>query len=364
MNQISPSQLSLMIANFILTGTLISLAQVMTQVSHQYTWLVPILVYMIVMGLILIVFRKSNNQSKNNNLQARSFTSRILNISIGLLLVGIYIRDLRAFIDYLRSYILPETPIEILSILVTLALLYVAASGLQAIARITVIQFITLTAMILSLPILLLNEIELPNLVPILTTGTFSNLSKSTFLMFPWIGEIVIFFLVLENITYKKHIKKAFIKGISHGILLLFILIFLNISVLGAGIVENVTYPNILTIQQINVTDFLDRLDLAIVIVWMPCLLSKMALSLYCIQRITNNLKLFQTNLHLTPVSLLLGILVVVLFENNIAHLRYAFLSWTTLGFALEMMIFSLFFLHQINKKREKKATEGGASYT
>lgn len=364
MNQISPSQLSFMIANFILTGTLVTLAQVMTQVSQQYTWLVPVLVYMLMLGLILLLFRKSNHSSPSNNLKGISFTSKILNISIGLLLVGIYIRDLRAFIDYLRSYILPETPIEILSILVTLTLLYIAAAGLQAIARVTVIQFITLTAMILSLPILLLNEIEFPNLVPILTPGTFSNLSKSTFLMFPWIGEIFIFFLVLENITYKKHIKIAFIKGVSHGSLLLFVLIFLNISVLGAGIVENITYPNILTIQQINVTDFLDRLDLAIVIVWMPCMLSKMALSLYCIQRITNNLKLFQTNLHLTPVGLLLGILVVVLFENNIAHLRYAYLSWTTIGFALEMMIFFFFLLQQTNRKRKKKATEEGTSYT
>ncbi|MDV2687735.1 GerAB/ArcD/ProY family transporter, partial [Alkalihalophilus lindianensis] len=77
--------------------------------------------------------------------------------------------------------------------------------------------------------------------------------------------------------TPLKAARKAVITGTALGLFLFFLILFLAIVVLGTKIVREATYPSYILVQQINLTDFLDRLDLVIVAVWLPAFFSKLA---------------------------------------------------------------------------------------
>jgi spore germination protein len=348
---ISPMQLAFLISNFMFTAALITLPQVLTQISKQYTWLVPIIVYPVILLLFYLAMGKSQNFRHILSTDRLTITHKIFNILLLIFLILIYIRDLRAFIDFIKSYYLPETPIDVLTIVLSLTLVYVASSGLETIARITVIQTVVLGAIVLLLPILLLNEIDLRNLTPIVTTGTVTNMAKSSYLLFPWMGEALLFLFLLGNISMENKSKRAITIGISLGMLFFTILLLLNLAVLGEFIASLATYPNIFMIQEIHLTDFLDRLDMVIVILWAPCLFCRVALVLYCIHKALSNLRIVQTNLIIAPIGLLLGILAILLFKKNTDHMQFSFFTWGTLGIALEIMILGVFLILKFKRR-------------
>jgi spore germination protein len=355
---ISPFQLLFLVFNFLLTGTLITAPAMMTQVSKQYTWLVPILVCPLILLMIVLIFKGKKSLTKVFTTNQLSRTKNLFHLVLGIFIVVVYIKDLRALVDFIAGYLLPNTPIPVIVLFLSLTLIYISSAGLEVIARITLIQMITLAVTIILIPLLLINEFEITYLFPVVTEGTIANLSRSSFLMFPWMGEIVIFLLLLGNISTEKGVKGSFILGTCLALLFLFLLIITSIAVLGDYIMSQATYPNMFMIQEINLTDFLDRLDLIIVILWMPCCISKLALSLYCLFRILINLKVTKSNLLFTPVGLLLGILSILLFTTNIVHLEFTFYTWTIMAIILEMLIVVLFMVIKYKTKitQEKNA--------
>ncbi|WP_121660868.1 GerAB/ArcD/ProY family transporter [Metabacillus litoralis] len=353
-HNISVFQFALIIANTIITASLITLPQIMTQLSEQNTWLVPLITYPLVLFILLLCFKGEIHSIHED---PKSRLNKLFTIILGIFLLTTYLRDLRAFIDYISFYLLPNTPIEVISIVLSITLLYISASGLEVIARITVIQFVVLAVLILALPMLTVNEIDITNVVPIINKDGMFNMMKASFIFFPWMGEAFIAFYLVRFIGKKKDLNKGILLGVSLGFLLFFVLIITDIAVLGEQIVSDATYPNIIMIQEINITDFLDRIDLIIVIIWMPTLLSKLALTLYCIHKALFQLKGKNSTELLPPLSLFLGILAIILFESNIQHLEYSFYTWTTIGIILEMVILIFFVVLKVKKHlKEKKA--------
>ncbi|WP_456275293.1 GerAB/ArcD/ProY family transporter [Bacillus sp. AK128] len=349
---ISPLQLAIIIANLLLTASLTTLPQILVQVAERNAWLTPIIVLPPVLAMLLIgIGRKKGTPVDLED--KRSFLTSSFYILLLLFLVMLYIRDLRAFVDFIGSTLLPTTPIEVITILLSFTLLYISLSGLEVIARITVIQFIVFVAIVLAAPLLLLNEIDLTNFAPIIGPGVISDLTAATFFMFPWMGEVVIIFLLLANLPPKKNVLKVSIVGTTLGFFLLFILLILDIAVLGSEIISKTTYPNFIMIQEINLTDFLDRLDLVIVTVWMPCLMAKIALTSYCINQLLVKLKISKSYAPFVPFLLLLGILSIVLFGSNTDHLKFSYYTWTFVGIGLEIGIVGLFYL--MRRKRKKR---------
>jgi spore germination protein len=343
--KISLFQFTLLLANFMLPASLISLPQVMSQVTNQNTWLVPILVFPIFFLIFFLCLEKNIVPFHNSRLD-KAFT-----ILVGVFLILVYIRDLRLFIDYVSSYLLPTTPIEVISVVLTLTLLYVSAAGLEVIARITVIQFIVLAVVVLIAPILVLNELDVRNIIPIINNEHIGNLAKSSYLFVPWMGEALISCYLVRFISNQKGAKKGALLGVSLGFLLISIVITVDLAVLGEKIVSAATYPTLIMVQEINITDFLDRLDLILVTIWMPTLFSKLALALYCIFHTLFPLQDEGAKLIMTPVSLFLGSLAIILFESNTMHLEFTFQTWTVIGLVLEILLIGLLFISRLRKK-------------
>jgi spore germination protein len=348
---ISPFQLAMLIANTLLAASLITLPQILAQAANQNAWLTVFLIAPIILGMLLIgIGRKVVKETLNNE---DSFLTKSFHYLLLIYLSLLYIRDLRAFVDFIGANLLPTTPIEVITILLSLTLLYITLAGLEVLARINLIQFTIFAFIVLSAPFLLLNEINMANFLPIFGPGVVSNLSTSSYFMLPWMGEVVIFFLLFSNISTTKHLKRATLLGTGLGLFLIGLLIALDVAVLGSDIVARSTYPNFIMIQEINITDFLDRLDLVIVTVWMPCLISKIALTSYCIFQTLLKLKVAKSSFIFPPVGLFLGVLSIILFTSNVDHLEFSFYTWTFIGLVLEFLIIGLYVWLRFRYKKE-----------
>lgn len=358
--KISNLQLIFLVANLIFSSTVISLPQILTHISGQNTWLVPIIILPFLMIIIFVVFGRKNKENQLINLFKIGDKSKAVEkgfiLFFLLFVVVVFLRDLRALIDFIATVLLPNTPIDILMVLSVLVISYITLSGLEVILRINAIHFVFLLMILFMLPFMLLNEWNLGNLFPLPQLKTMISLSKSAYFSFSWTGEIIFFLIIIANVNPVRAAKKAVITGTALGLLLFCLVIFLEIVVLGPKIVKEAMYPALILIQQINLSDFLDRLDLVVVAVWVPAFFTKISFVLYALNHGLSYLYKSNTNKFLFPISFILGFLSILLYKNNMEHLHFSFYTWSSLGLFLEIMIILLFLVvKRVSRNKEEK---------
>lgn len=357
--KISAFQFSVLIANLLFTTTNVSLPQPLTQIGEQNTWLVPIITFPIIVVIILIGFGKKDGIEKlqgSFEQNKKGVIRTCFFILAQVYLVSVFFKDFRAIVDLITNLLLPTTPNSAIAVILALTLVYMATGGLEVISRVTAVQFIVISVTILLLPLLLLNEINYEYLQPIGGSDYFRNLGKSTYLFTPWAGEAVLVFLLFSEVKTPQKIRMASISGVGIGLGLFVVILLLSITVLGLKVLEEVTYTSVTIIQHINITDFLDRLDLAIVTLWLPTYFAKLGLILYCLNKTVCMQRGKHSNLLIMPMGLLLGILSMLLFTNNIDHLEYAFFTWATLGLLLQFALLLLFVILRVKDKNSNLA--------
>jgi spore germination protein (amino acid permease) len=359
-HKVSNLQLMFLVANFIFSSSVISLPQIIVEISGQNGWLVPIIVLPIFMLIIFLVFgskKKSDSLKKlfiigENN----SFWEKAFIIFFLLLAVLTFVRDLRGLIDFVASILLPNTPIDVLMVLSIFVIVYIAMSGIEVISRINMLYFVVLIFIVVMLPLLLMNEWELQNLQPLPSFRKVMSILHTLYFSVSWLAELFIFLIIVANVNPVHQARKAVLAGTCLGLFLFFIILFLQLSVLGTKIVREATYPTYILIQQINLTDFLDRIDLVIVVVWMPTLIAKLSYLLFAVNHCLSLFYKSSTNKFLFPISIILGLFSVLLFKNTMNYLHYSFYTWASLGLILEIIVIFLFLLL---KRKKIKMLEG-----
>ncbi|OCA90755.1 hypothetical protein A8F94_02435 [Bacillus sp. FJAT-27225] len=348
---ISVLQLTLITANFVFSSTLINMYQIAIDIGGQNTWIIPFIIFPVQVVLIWIIIGNKTGWEKyckafvTASERKTIWLEKLFAFVFLLFISFVFVKDLRAVIDYMATKLLPTTPIEILIFLSILTFIYMVASGFEVLVRVSSVSFVFLFIVVISLPFMLLNEIDIGNLQPILAMGMLPPMAKSLYIHLGWTIEFVFVLFVFLFIHPVKEARKGLISGTAIGLGLMSILLILELAVLGVKLVSISTYPTITLIQQINITDFLDRLDLFLVTLWMPTILSKIALSLYLVNRCFTVLIGKRTDVFIVPLSLIMGMVTILLFSNNIEHLNFSYFTWPTLGLGLELSLIILFVL-------------------
>jgi len=354
--KISNIQLIFMIANLILTAPIISLPQFILQQGDQNAWMVPFMIYPFLVLIIFVIFGKKNKWewlTKLFLLEHKRKWAEICFIALFLIFtIFTLIRDLRAMFDFIAAVLLPTTPNDILMVLSIFAIIYLAMSGIEVIARVTAIHFAFLFIIIALLPFMLINEWHFENLQPLFGTESIPGFLRSFYVTFSWMGEFLFFLIIISNINPVQEVRKAFIIGTALGLFLIFIVLLSALAVLGTKIIRDSAYPSLTLIQQINITDFLDRLDLIITVTWLPTLFTKAAFLFYAINHCLSYLYKRNANKFLLPIAFCIGYLSVLMFKNSMDLLRFSFYTWNLLGLIIEMLLICIFFFVRRGARR------------
>ncbi|MBU9720610.1 MULTISPECIES: GerAB/ArcD/ProY family transporter [Bacillaceae] len=350
---ISNLQISALVGNYIIAATLITVPQAFIDYAMQNTWLVPLNLFLfsvIFVNFFLIGFKKLNPSTQ---IWDKDLLSRAISFLLLILLVHIMVRDLRIISGFTKEVLIPMTPQFIITMVFIFTIMYLAWSGIEVIARFTELYFLYFIIVVLFIPFSLITEFEFSKFEPVLSFSAFPSIFQASYIGFAWVGEIIVFILVISMVKPIKNTKKSLIIGIGVSMFLLTLLILGQVGVLGAELVRYFMYPTYSLIQQIRLTEFMDRLDLVLVAFYYPTIFAKLAFSLYGIKRCVEILFNIKTNLIILPIGLTIAILSIMFFENRIEKFNFEVITWSSLGLFLEMTI-ALMFVLLVYKRRKK----------
>ena len=201
---ISNYQLVLLVCAQLSVSNLLTLPKGLAENAKQDAWIsifFPI-VYSIFMALILFLLMKrlpGQNIFEISKSLCGKFLGGFLNIIFILYLFCDLVINIRVYADYFNTAILTRTPIEFI-ILITFALImYFGSGSIEEVARITSLFFPLLFIVLMFLPIMLLNEIDMAKLQPILSHGSH-GIFKGGLLGIGSFGDIVVFGAFLNNV--------------------------------------------------------------------------------------------------------------------------------------------------------------------
>lgn len=193
--------------------------------------------------------------------------------ALGLLYVLFFIhgaaRDLREGGDLITSSVLDVTPVIAINVIMIASIGYVLSKGVEVLARTGQIFLSILIVLggISSVLLVFSGVIEWSRLLPVLGNGwgpVIATTLKQT-IQFPH-EEVICFTMLLPYLNRQKPGIRAGFAAVLLSSCLLSYTTALNIAVLGTEIARRSTFPLLNTISLINIGEFIQRLDVIVVL--------------------------------------------------------------------------------------------------
>lgn len=319
---INERQLAWLIGSLLTGGGLLSIQHELIRTTHMDSWftfLLPTL-YVLVFGYVLVQLSMRFPKMHLFEIIFALF-GRIIGTIVNLLLVlhlwMILMRDLQLFSKFIGMILLPHTPGEIIVLLFVLLLMFYGRTSVEVIARVNDLFFPIFFLLVLVLPFMLSNELDLELIQPILTVPAI-HFWYSNILGVGWFGDIFVIGAFMHTMWSAKQVQSSIRHGTLMAVLLLTIFQFLQVIVLGPNIPGNMIYPSYNMVQQIHITDFLDRVDLFILSIWFPVTACKVILIyLAFLTGVTSLLKKRDYTFLNSPLSLFLLITTSLAFKST-----------------------------------------------
>jgi spore germination protein len=280
MEIISQRQLILIGTSFVLNATLLGPLVQVIQKGGTDAWMsVPIagLPALVSVWMLAATARRFPDRDLFQALaERRPVAGRIVGLAFIAYFFFLLCRDFRMLVLFINITLLEFTPLFVVAVLILVCTVYMARGGVEVTARVTEMWTFLFAASVLFIPLLMAGDLRIHHLFPMLYDGFMPVLHGSWYL-FPFVGEIVVLPFIAGFPTFG---FKSGTRGLLLGIVCIFVLLACSLLVLGANVASRFNFPAYEVVRLIQLTDFLDRLELPLVAIWMPTMIAKMAFGL------------------------------------------------------------------------------------
>lgn len=206
---------------------------------------------------------------------------KVLGFFYAVFFLYLAIMDLSLFDNILKPINFPETPDFAIIVLALITCGYGLSKGLECIARTAEIFTPLILTLIVLYMILQIPEMDFKVFLPILADSSFSNLNSEAFNIAAGFNEIVILAMMMPYVNKKESPTR--ILFLSAVIITVFSLIIVISTLAGLGLdVPKKTFdPYYLFIKQINIYDFITRIEFLLVAAWNIGMFLRISLMLY-----------------------------------------------------------------------------------
>ncbi|WP_379128989.1 GerAB/ArcD/ProY family transporter [Paenibacillus sp. sgz500958] len=279
-------------------------------------------------GVVLyLVFADLHHQ--NPDMIISGYTQKILGKLIGWPLSLLYIpvfmfngsRNLREAGDLLLASSYDQTPVFVINAMMVVAVMYILNKGIEVFARTAGIYIFVVLFMgaICSFVVIVSGLIDLENLFPLHAKDwrdAFQSAYPSIWI-FPF-GELVCLTTILPQINRSYLVKKTGVIAVILSGLLLAFTHAIEMSVLGENIYARAAFPMFTTVTQVNLANFVQRLDALVMLTLIIGVFFKM--TIYCYAAIAVTSDLFHVK---EQRKLVVPVTVVILFSSFISAENY-----------------------------------------
>lgn len=202
----------------------------------------------------------------------------ILFLPFPFLLASLVLRNIG---DFLTTYIMPETPIQFIHIMMLIVVMMGIRLGIETIARAAEVIFPWFIILFFLLVIFVSPQIEVQKIQPVLEGGMKPVLHAALlFAAYPFM-EFVTFLFIIPYVNRPGEVGKAFFAGTCMGGAVIVVLTALSILVIGPDHTARDLYPSYVLAQKINIGNFLQRIEAIIAGLWFVSIFFKLSISFY-----------------------------------------------------------------------------------
>ncbi|MDR6552161.1 endospore germination permease [Paenibacillus qinlingensis] len=351
-------QLSWLASSIVTSGGILTLQNELIRINQMDAWfsylLSIIYVFLIAgfFGYITKLYPQKNIFEISKEILGQGFGT-CLNLLILFHFWQIVVRDISSVSRFSSTLLLHSTPLEILFLLNCLLLIYFGKTSLEVIARVNDLFYPLFVVTITIMPLLLSNEFFLRLTTPVLTMP-LQHWTASSILTLGSAGDVFILGAFLHTIYNSNHVRSAIRHGSLLGFFLLTLILFAIIAVLGPRMPANFSYPTYNLVQTIHVTDFLDRLDLVMLMIWFPTVTCKIiAIYLALLIGITSLFNGRNYPMINKPIGLMLALTTCLSFKSTTELLSFSNFSSPVIVLAYQPFTMVLLLIVGIRKRRK-----------
>lgn len=362
---INQRQLSWLASSVITSGGILTLQNVLIRVSQMDAWYSYLPSVFYVFGVASFFGYITKHYPQKNIFEIAQevlgrFGGTIINLIMLFHFWQIVMRDISSVSRFSTTLLLHNTPLEILTLLPCLLLIYFGKSSVEVIARVNDLFYPLFVITVLSMPLLLSNEFYFRLVTPAMTMP-LDRVAASSLLTIGSAGDIFILGAFLHMMSNPNQVRSSIRHGSLLGIFLLTMAIFLVLVVLGPKMPGNFLYPVYNLVQTIHVTDFLDRVDLIILMIWYPTVACKM-IAIYMALLLGISAILDKRNYPTInkPVALFMVMTTLLSFKTTTDLLTFSNYSAPVFALAYQPLVMAILLIAVARKKR-KLGNQAGA---
>ncbi|MBW9151697.1 endospore germination permease [Clostridium estertheticum] len=266
---------------------------------------------------------------------------------------------LRSMSEFTNILIFNDTPPMVSMFFFIILIIWSSKAGIEVLGKWSEFFIWIVFIIFLTIFVLCISQMNISRLKPILNNGV-TPLLKGAFSSFSYpFGETVVFTMVFSNISKVKSYKKIFIVGLLIGGGLIFFATLGDILVLGSNTISRVYFPTPMVTTLINLGDFLQRLELTVVIQFLVCVFVKISI---CTFAVCNGIsKVFgfdDYKFTATPVALLMLAFSLFVYKSTIEMSSWTVYIWPYYSFCFEVIIPLVIFILVEIQNRNSKTTK------
>lgn len=275
----------------------------------------------------------------------------VLNGIIIIHILLIMIRDLKLITFFIQTTLLSDTPVEMILLLLISVMVYYAGLSIEDCSRIAELIFPLMVGFTICIPLLVTGDLALHRIEPFLILRP-SELGLASLIQAAWFGDILIMGAFLHTLTHASSIRAALNKGTMISTMLLTVILLNIIIVLGDELAANSIYPGFTLIEQMQLTDFLDRLEIFILCIWIPFATMKSVLSFIAIlYGLASFFHHRDTRPFRFPAGLLLLFISIFSFNSIVDVFNYSMFPTVINQAVVQFLLFGCLFLSMLFKR-------------
>lgn len=206
---------------------------------------------------------------------------KILGFSYVVFFLFFALLDLSLFDNILKPINFTETPDFAITFLALATCAYAVYNGLECIARSSEIFTPLILTIIVLYAILQIPDMHFNVFLPILADSTFTGINFQAFITAARMNEIILLAMLVPSINIKKNATMVFLWTAIIITVFSLIIIVPTLAGLGLELSKKTFDPYYLFIKQINIYDFITRIEFLIVAAWNIGMFIRISLLIY-----------------------------------------------------------------------------------
>ncbi len=234
-------------------------------------------------------------------------------------------RVVRDFGELMASAIMPNTPIEIISLTFTLLMGYVVYLGMEVLARTSEIftPYLFVFFALLTIFLMVSGEVNFLQLQPMLSDG-IKPVAKAVFpgiVTFPY-GELIAFTVVLPNVTNTKYLLRTSMIGVGAASFFIIVSSILMVCTLGVDTMQRSNFPLLSVARNVSIGNFIERIDALVVFIMMLNLFVKGSIFFFAGLKGLESIFQIPFRYFAVPMSMVISFFSVLISVDFADHLQ------------------------------------------